>query len=461
MKPFQRLYYLGMVLALFLFVAGELIWLPDPLRFGNGVYWIDALDLLVYVLALIPLIWAITAGFILVRLRRIRVKRRFGWAQLRSGAVIIAGVTAIIVIITIPKKLEFSVSALVLTWLLVFVDLFFIERNLRKIPVQSISAFVVTICLLIVLFFPTRYLVTYPGMTLNMSRYAQANGGSPHGEISGVLVFDRPAFPIDWVYAKLFPHYTFEVNNLGISIGEYNQQVRVMKSDANAAGSAIALQKLGRGKGIIPKGVLVTGLAPNSPVEGILRQGDVIEEVSGQAIKTVQELTDRLAATSPGDQVEVKVLRNSNRETLSAKTRANPDNPKRAAFGIDVSNELQYDIPETINYHNYLLHEGGPSHGAMLALTLIDQFTPWGILHGNKVAGTGTIEPDGSIGPVGGLEQKAYTVSRTDADVFFVPVKNEKDARKGAPGLQIVPVRTLDDILSWLRENPKQPGITH
>ncbi|MNR44996.1 hypothetical protein D3C85_1638050 [compost metagenome] len=51
--------------------------------------------------------------------------------------------------------------------------------------------------------------------------------------------------------------------------------------------------------------------------------------------------------------------------------------------------------------------------------------------------------------------QKAYTVSRTNADVFFVPVANEADARKGAGDLRIVPVRTLDDMLNWLKENPE------
>ncbi len=57
MARWQRLYYLGMVLALILAVTGELIWLPDPLRLGTRIYWIDAIDLLIYALALIPIIW--------------------------------------------------------------------------------------------------------------------------------------------------------------------------------------------------------------------------------------------------------------------------------------------------------------------------------------------------------------------------------------------------------------------
>ncbi|NOU93950.1 PDZ domain-containing protein [Paenibacillus sp. LMG 31456] len=456
MRFSQRLYYSGMALVLVLIVAGELIWLPDPLRFGTGLYWIDALDLSVYVVALIPLIWMLASLLILLNTVRKPSASRAGWAFLRSAAVFAAGVIALFYILTQPKQLEYWMSALGAAWLLVFVDLLFMERKNRRIPMRSLSTFVVMIGLLFFLCCPTGYMVTYPGLTVNMNRYAQAAGASSHGSMTGVLVFERPAFPIDWVYAKLLPHYGIEVNKLQISLGEYNKQVRIMKVDANAAGSAIAFQKLGLGKGITSNGVIIMAITKNSPVEGILQLGDVIEAVNKHKVSSAQELAEYMVSVKPGDQVEVQVLRGDKSWIVQTKTQANPSDPNRAAFGVNVSNKLQYDIPATINYRSFLLHEGGPSHGALLALTLIDQLTPCGITYGNKVAGTGTIEPDGSVGSVGGLEQKAYTVSRTDSDVFFVPYTNEQDARKGAPGLQIVPVHTLDDMLNWLKLHPKQ-----
>lgn len=452
MALWQRLYYWGMVLAVFLVVLGELIWLPDPLRLGNRIYWIDMIDLLIYVLTLIPLLWMAAS------LLHMFVHRK-AWIRVRSGSIFISGLISVIILLTIPKKVEISASVFVITWILVFVDLFFHERERRKLPVRSISLFCTYVCLMLVMFWPTNYLVTYPGLTLNMNRYAQASSGNIHGEISGVLVFERPAFPIDWLYAKLFAKYTFEIENLGMTLGEYNQEVRTMKADANAAGSAIAYQKVGKGKGITSHGVRITAILKGSPAASALKLGDVMLQVNGHSITMVQELTERMKLSKPGDQVTVMVLRGGQEVSLSVQTRANPDDVHQAAFGIQVANEIQYDIPETVRYHNYLLHEGGPSHGATLALTLVDQLTPCGVTFGNKVAGTGTIEPDGSIGPVGGLEQKAYTVSRTDADVFFVPAENEAEARKGAAGLQIVPVKTLDDMLNWLRANPKQKNL--
>jgi PDZ domain-containing protein len=457
-------YYSGMALAFLLVVAGELIWLPDPLRFANGKYWIDMLDLLFYSTALIPFCWLV--GSLRRKAHRKRqmssmpngnpsTRSHLNGFQIRKWVVITTSTISCVLILTIPKELYYSASALIISWIVVFVDLWFLERAKRKIPVQTISVMMGTICLLGCLFWPTNYMVTYPGITMNMNQYAQAHKGQIQGEISGVLVFERPAFPIDWLYAKLFPHYSFKLEQLDMSLGEYNEQVRIMKVDANAAGSSIAFQKLGKGEGITSQGVLISAINQDSPIKGILQLGDRIEQVGEKPVKNLQQLTAQMTAIKPGDKVKITVRRQSELLTITASTLVHPDDPKRAAFGIQVSNDFQFDIPETVRFHNYALHEGGPSHGAMLALAIIDQLTPGGITHGNKVAGTGTVEVDGLIGPVGGVEQKAYTVSRTDADVFFVPTANESEARKGARGLEVVPVHSIDDILNWLKANPK------
>lgn len=446
----RKLYYSGKLLLLVLMIVGELIWLPDPLRFGGGTYWIDAIDYAIYVLALVPILW-LAGGFIRL------------WADKRGGArvllclLVLVNLCSAILLVTIPKTITYSGGALALSWLLVLADLGVQERQRRKVPRRTLWTFGLSLALLAMLFWPTNYLVTYPGLTLPMNRYAKAGGGETHGQITGVLVFERPAFPIDWVYAKLFKDYSFEIENLGMSISEYNQEVRTEKEDANAAGSAIAFQKVGLGRGITPQGVRITAILKDSQANEVLRPGDVIVSLGGKGIRTVEELSVQMKGVQPGQPVSLTVQRDGASHELSVKTRPSGDDPNRASIGILIANQLHYDIPDTVQYHDYFLHEGGPSHGAMLALTLIDQLTPCGVTYGRHVAGTGTIEPDGSVGAVGGLEQKAYTISRTDADVFFVPESNEADARKGAPALNIVPVRTLDDILNWLKAHP-QPG---
>jgi PDZ domain-containing protein len=265
-------------------------------------------------------------------------------------------------------------------------------------------------------------------------------------------VFERPAFPSDWLYAWVFPHYSFDRREkLGMSLGAYDSLVRDMKADANAVGSAVAFQKLGIGKGATTHGAKVIQIQSGSAVEGQWRAGDVIVEMNGKPISSTQDLTNLMKAIHPGDEVAVIIQRAGNKVATKIKTKARADNPSQAVFGIQVEDDLQLDIPRKVSFRTYIAHEGGPSHGAALALSLVDQLTPGGITNGIKVAVTGTINADGTVGQIGGIEQKAYTIERSGADVFFVPAGQEADARKGAKNLNIIPVQKLQDMIDWLK----------
>ncbi|CAM4406571.1 PDZ domain-containing protein [Paenibacillus tarimensis] len=448
----EYLYAGGMVLAFGLMVLGQLVWLPDPLNFGSGRRWIDILNGLVYILAVVPLLWtAAAAGCIASTLR---AGRRLHTSK-RSMLVIVLSLSAVAAIITLETEaasISWAAGLLGAAWLAVFMDLANTERQLTKRSRRTLAAFCGTLALMAFLFWPTNYMVTYPGLTMDMSRYAQAEGGKTEGRIDGVLIFHRPAFPVDWLYAKLFPHYSFEpIEELGMPLGEYDELVREMKTDADAAASAIAYERLGSGAGIIAQGVRVTGIETGSPVLGVLRAGDIVTELNGEPVLSVVELNERLKDVPPGGWVQLTVMREKEEVKFAAPTRADKNFPERAVFGIRVQNVLYPDVPGRVSFRDYLVHEGGPSHGAMLALALIDQLTPEGITGDIHVAGTGTIGPGGVVGTVGGVEQKAYTVYRAGADVFFVPAGQEDEAHKGAPELEVVPVRNLDDILNWLK----------
>lgn len=456
-------YLLGMVLAIFLFIAGELIWLLDPIRLGGRLFWIDVIDILVYIIALVPLIWMVGSWWGIVIGQRKWRERKFGaglkaYGPLqRSAAVFLFSLLAAAAILTGPTRVVLSAVALGITWILVFIDMFFDERAVRKFPVKSISSVAVTALLLVCLFMPTPYMVSYPGLTMDMSRYGQAKDGVRHGNIAGVLIFQRPAFPVDWLYARFFPHYSFERSEqLGMNLASYSDLVRQMKLDANTVGTAVAYNRLGLGQGVIPQGVRIMEILNESSVKDLFRPGDVIIGLNGNVLTSVKEFNEQMKELIPGNETSVTLVRDGQKLTLTAESRSNQEDPTRAMFGITIQDDLEYDIPGTVNFHRYLVHEGGPSHGAMLALTLIDQLTPGGVTYGNTVAGTGTIRPDGTVGPVGGVRQKAYTVYRTGVDVFFVPEGAEEAAKKGAPRLKVVPVKNLDEILTWLKENPRK-----
>ncbi|MFG2844877.1 S16 family serine protease [Kitasatospora sp. NPDC048296] len=98
---------------------------------------------------------------------------------------------------------------------------------------------------------------------------------------------------------------------------------------------------------------------------------------------------------------------------------------------------------------------GGPSAGQMLALGIVDKLAGDGkggdLTGGLKIAGTGTIEKDGTVGPVGGVPLKTQAAARDGATVFLLPRDECADAKVHTPKtLRLVPVGTLAESVSAL-----------
>ncbi|MEV5028740.1 PDZ domain-containing protein [Paenibacillus sp. LPE1-1-1.1] len=472
-------YIFGIAAAFACLVASELIWLPAPLKTDSGMQWIEMIDRLFYLLAIVPLCWA--AGALLgIWQQRKRKGLAIAMQILRLAAAGLCIVGAGYVLLE-PEKLVQLLLIIGAAVPFVYADLLLSEGTERKwsaglmieqkgklpvskkrlvphwLPRRGAVVLLVTALLLFALLFPTGYQVTYPGMTLNMNRYAHVEGGQQGGTINGVLVFDRPAVPADWLYASLLPMYSFEkIPEDEPPLTETYAQVVLMKTDANSLAAAVAMKKAGIGSGITADGVRVVAVVKDSPAEQQLQAGDIIDKLDGQAVRTVSDMTAYMEkSVKPGASVALTLRRSGKVTQANVATRASADSPERPVFGISVQTELLLDTPRNMDYKRFMAHIGGPSHGAMLTLAIIDQLTPGGVTYGNQVAGTGTIEADGSIGLIGGIKQKAYAISRTDADVFFVPAALEEEARSGAQELNIVPVKTIDEVLAWLAQHKK------
>lgn len=455
MPKYQQLYMYITGLAAVLIIFGELIWVLDPIRLNPDLYWLDLVEYFIYLCILIPLGWAIGALLGIIKDRTDTNGLQKFIVIFLKLVILITSFSVIAFVLFAPTHLLGLGISIGLAYIFVILDILLPSLLRKTLPIKGIVFTAISIVIFGFLLWPTNYLVTYPGMTLNMNQYAHADGGKVKGEISGVLVFERPAFPVDWLYAVIFPHYEFEKKEkLGMSLEEYSDVVQVMKEDANTVASAVAFDTLGIGEGITSQGVLIVSIMKDSAVEGKLKAGDVIVKIGEDDIRSIEDLTKRMEAVNPYEEILITVVRDSEERIYSIVTKADEADEERAVLGVQITNNVSFDPPLEVRFHEYLLHHGGPSHGAMLALTIIDQLTPGGVTFGNRIAGTGTISLDGTIGPIGSIEQKAYTVQRAGADVFFVPAGQEEEARKGSDQLQIVPVQHLQDILDWLKEHP-------
>src|SRR5205085_2605882 len=119
-------------------------------------------------------------------------------------------------------------------------------------------------------------------------------------------------------------------------------------------------------------------------------------------------------------------------------------------LGISSTDIQRHHFPIDVNIDTERV--SGPSAGLAFTLAIIDDLTPGDLTGGRRVAITGTIEPDGTVGPVGGVEQKAVAGRDAGATLMLVPPDEFKDAKAHAGGMKVVRVATLADALAALRK---------
>ncbi|MER5717102.1 PDZ domain-containing protein [Streptomyces sp. NPDC002132] len=209
--------------------------------------------------------------------------------------------------------------------------------------------------------------------------------------------------------------------------------------------------------------VIVSTVVKGSPAEGRLHAGDVIKTVDGTDVKAPGDVAKLVTKHKPGEKVvfgivpakEQAAAEKENRtpnkaETVSITTaRSDDQGQQRAIVGISAGTD--HTFPFTIDIK--LADVGGPSAGLMFALGIYDKLTPGSLTGGKFVAGTGTIDDDGKVGPIGGIQMKTVGARAKGAQYFLTPADNCAEAAEDVPdGLTLVKVDTIGDALGALED---------
>ena len=197
-----------------------------------------------------------------------------------------------------------------------------------------------------------------------------------------------------------------------------------------------------------PRAVTVETVTDPGPSLGKLEDGDAIDKVNGTPVAGVEEFTALLKATKPGDRVTMDFRRKN--KPAGTTTITLGTNPDRAYGYLGVA---VLDAPWaafTIDFN--LANIGGPSAGLMFSLAVVDKLTTGDLNGGKFVAGTGTIDGDGKVGPIGGITHKMYAAHEAGATVFMVPAENCDEARSAhEDGLQLIKVENLTGAIDGLK----------
>ena len=190
--------------------------------------------------------------------------------------------------------------------------------------------------------------------------------------------------------------------------------------------------------------VVVTAVYSGTPAADILLPKDQILSVNGVEVTEPKNVSESVQSSPISTEFEFAIDREGEAESISVTSADNPDKPGNPYIGIGVG--MFYAAEFDINFT--LQDVGGPSAGTMFSVGIIDKLTPGDLAKGRHIAGTGTMSPDGTVGPIGGIRQKLAGARGAGAELFLIPAMHCKEAAGFVPdGLTVTPITTLTDAV--------------
>ena len=278
----------------------------------------------------------------------------------------------------------------------------------------------------------------------------------PEGEILlTTITIDSDLTVVEWIESSLDD--SIELRSYWSVFGvrtpsEQREQNLEMMEDSKDTAVVVALAHLGV-DAVDATGVAFGATVEDGPADGILERREVIVALDGQPVTTLASLLELLEIRPAGTVVMVTLEHSETleRRDVEVTLGVHPEEGNDGGF-IGISrvgerierNQLPFDVGISSG------SVGGPSAGLAFTLTVLDVLTPGELTGGNRVAVTGSIRLDGSVGDVGGVRQKAHAARNAGAELFIVPAALEDQARSSSGDMSVVGVATLEEALEAL-----------
>lgn len=232
---------------------------------------------------------------------------------------------------------------------------------------------------------------------------------------------------------------------------EYRERVLAQMDSSQEVAISVALTHLGYE--MVPTGVLITEILEGTPADDTLEIGDLIESINGEPVDELTDLTGALEGLTPGEVVEMGVIRTGSDATVMVELAENDDGG--AMIGVTVHQLDEPPFPIAIETGVV----GGPSAGMMQAIAIIDTLSEGEMTRGHVVAGTGTIGADGTIGSIGGIRQKVVAAEAAGAEYMLLPQGNYEAALTAdRDAMELIPVGHVDDAIAFLNDLLDKPA---
>jgi PDZ domain-containing protein len=331
------------------------------------------------------------------------------------------------------------------------------------------STIVVAFILIGAMFYSLPFYISKPGMAKALKPIITVkNGNKDQGNFMLTTVRMGQANIYTYAEAKMskfeeiYPES--EILNPTETEEEYNVRQLYLMKDAKLNATDVAYHKAGIPVKYKYNGIYVLSVLPNMPAYGKLKAGDRIFKVDGNTFSSSKEFMDYVRTKKAGDELTFTYLRKKQTKDVKIQVEPFKQEPKRVGIGISLVDDKDIKVNPPVKIITDEI--GGPSAGLMFSLEIYNQLTKDDLTKGHQIAGTGTIDVDGTVGPIGGIEQKIVAADKAGAEIFLAPNEhgaknsNYRDALKAAheigTKMKIVPVDTFDQAVAYLKKLPQK-----
>ncbi|MBD2846129.1 peptidase S16 [Paenibacillus sp. IB182496] len=318
------------------------------------------------------------------------------------------------------------------------------------------------------LYIPTPYVVYEPGIVEKAGPMVNVAYADPQGRGSFMLTTVQLSNANFWTVARTWwadDMLLVRKSELlgGRSPTEYAERLVTIMHNSQSNAIEAAYRQTGIEYRIEPLELIVTDVAELG--EAGFRPGDVLIELDGMPIRSADELAQQMTALRAGQALHWRIRRGSTEQELTTSVSADLsaaqaiDLPR--LFGVQLA-QVRDLVPSHKGWKVSIESGsiGGPSAGLIFALQILDELTAGDLTGGRRIAGTGTIGPDGVVGPIGGVGLKVVAAARSGAALFLAPGPNYEEAARKAEAIgtdmQIVAADTLGEAIAALGEDARR-----
>jgi PDZ domain-containing protein len=299
--------------------------------------------------------------------------------------------------------------------------------------------------------FPLPYFALGPGPASEVAPLIHVEGAPTYGS-SGRLVMTTVRFTqvtalgamVAWINPEQAVVDESEVYPPGLSPSEEEQRASSQMDQSKIDAASVALSEVTDYPREHGPGALVELVGTGCPADGRLFPGDRIERIDGERVDSRREASRLIDAVPVDEPIEFRVEADGEVQKVRV-TRGRCPGVDEPVIGILLVDSFPFEIAIDSGV------VGGPSAGLMWAIGLYDLLTPGDLTRGRTIAGTGTIDLDGNVGPIGGITDKVVGARDASADIMLVPREDFDELRGIDTGdLTLIPVSTFDQAVAAL-----------